>query len=135
VPPPRRHPAVRAAGAARGVARAASQSLSYDAATPRYSLGVAVLPRMRLRTPAAGVGHTIAPQLNHSRRRGTVVTLRVGINGFGRTGRQFFRAWWENHRDSFDIVAINGRTPVEMHTHLLRYDSDYGRFPAKIEDG
>ena len=63
------------------------------------------------------------------------MTLRVGINGFGRTGRQFFRAWWENHRDSFDIVAINGRTPVEMHTHLLRYDSDYGRFPAKIEDG
>ncbi len=63
------------------------------------------------------------------------MTLRVGINGFGRTGRQFFRAWWENHRDSFEIVAINGRTPVEMHTHLLRYDSDYGRFPAKIEDG
>ena len=61
--------------------------------------------------------------------------LRVGINGLGRTGRQVLRSWWERHRDEYDIVAINGRTPVEMHTHLLRYDSDYGRFPANIEDG
>ncbi|MBM4415192.1 MAG: type I glyceraldehyde-3-phosphate dehydrogenase [Chloroflexi bacterium] len=61
--------------------------------------------------------------------------LRVGINGLGRTGRQVLRAWWEHHRDDFDIVAINGRTDVAMHTHLLRYDSDYGRFPAPIEDG
>ena len=63
------------------------------------------------------------------------MTVRVGINGFGRTGRQFMRAWWEHRRDDFEIVAINGRTPVEMHTHLLRYDSDYGRFPANVEDG
>ncbi len=63
------------------------------------------------------------------------MTLRVGINGFGRTGRQVLRAWFQHHRDDFDIVAINGRTPVDMHTHLLRYDSDYGRFPAEIEDG
>ena len=65
----------------------------------------------------------------------TTSKLRVGINGFGRTGRQFLRAWWERHRDNFDVVAINGRTPVEMHTHLLRYDSDYGRFPAEVTDG
>ena len=63
------------------------------------------------------------------------MTLRVGINGFGRTGRQALRAWFQHHRDEFEIVAINGRTPVEMHTHLLRYDSDYGRFPAPVEDG
>ena len=63
------------------------------------------------------------------------MTLRVGINGFGRTGRQFMRAWWERRRDDFEVVAINGRTPVDMHTHLLRYDSDYGRFPAEITDG
>ena len=65
----------------------------------------------------------------------TTSKLRVGINGFGRTGRQFLRAWWERHRDNFEVVAINGRTPVEMHTHLLRYDSDYGRFPAEVTDG
>ena len=61
--------------------------------------------------------------------------LRVGINGLGRTGRQTVRAWWELHRDDWDLVAINGRSDVAMHTHLLRYDSDYGRFPAEIEDG
>ncbi len=65
----------------------------------------------------------------------TTSKLRVGINGFGRTGRQFLRAWWERHRDNFEVVAINGRTPVEMHTHLLRYDSDYGRFPAEVTNG
>ena len=63
------------------------------------------------------------------------MTLRVGINGFGRTGRQVFRAWFERNRDDFEIVAINGRSPVAVHTHLLRYDSDYGRFPAPIVDG
>ena len=36
------------------------------------------------------------------------MTLRVGINGFGRTGRTAFRAWWMNHRDDFEIVAPFG---------------------------
>ena len=62
------------------------------------------------------------------------MSIRVGINGFGRTGRAAFRAWWENKRDDFEIVAIN-RGPVNVRTHLLRYDSDYGRFPAEIIDG
>ena len=62
------------------------------------------------------------------------MTLRVGINGFGRTGRTTFRAWWANRRDDFEIVAIN-RGPAPMRAHLLKYDSDYGRFPAKIEVG
>ena len=61
------------------------------------------------------------------------MTLRVGINGFGRTGRQAFRAWFENRQSDFEIVAIN-RGPVALRTHLLRYDSDYGRFPAEIVD-
>jgi glyceraldehyde 3-phosphate dehydrogenase len=62
------------------------------------------------------------------------MTVRVGINGFGRTGRQAFRAWFENRREDFEVVAIN-RGPVHVRTHLLRYDSDYGRFPAEIVDG
>jgi glyceraldehyde 3-phosphate dehydrogenase len=62
------------------------------------------------------------------------MTLRVGINGMGRTGRAAFRAWWMNRRDDFEIVAIN-RGPVQIRTHLLKYDSDYGRFPAEIVDG
>jgi len=39
-----------------------------------------------------------------------------------------------NRRDDFEIVAIN-RGPVQIRTHLLKYDSDYGRFPAEIVDG
>ena len=62
------------------------------------------------------------------------MTMRVGINGFGRTGRTAFRAWWQHHRDEYEIVAIN-RGPVGIRTHLLRHDSDYGRFPAEIVDG
>ena len=62
------------------------------------------------------------------------MTLRVGINGFGRTGRTAFRAWWMNHRDDFEIVAIN-RGPAKVRAHLLAYDTDYGRFPGKIEVG
>ena len=62
------------------------------------------------------------------------MTLRVGINGFGRIGRLALRAWYLHHRQDFEVVAINGRTPVDMHTHLLRYDSDYGRFPSPLED-
>ena len=61
--------------------------------------------------------------------------LRVGINGLGRTGRQTVRAWWEHHRDDFELVAVNGRSEPAMHAHLLRHDSDYGRFPADVEDG
>jgi len=61
--------------------------------------------------------------------------LRVGINGLGRTGRQAVRAWWETHRDDFHLVAVNGRSDAAMHAHLLKYDSDYGRFPAEIEAG
>ena len=62
------------------------------------------------------------------------MTVRVGINGFGRTGRAAFRAWWQNRRDDFEIVAIN-RGPVHIRTHLLRHDSDYGPFLAEIVDG
>ncbi len=62
------------------------------------------------------------------------MAVRVGINGFGRTGRAAFRAWFERRRDDFEIVAIN-RGPVHVRTHLLRHDSDYGPFPAEIVDG
>ena len=64
------------------------------------------------------------------------MTVRVGINGFGRTGRTAFRSWWESWtregKDDVEIVAIN-RGPAEVRAHLLSYDSDYGRFPAEIE--
>jgi len=61
--------------------------------------------------------------------------MRVAISGFGRIGKMFLRAALAQGavgRD-FDIVAINTRSSVEMHAHLLKYDSVYGRFNGTVE--
>lgn len=57
---------------------------------------------------------------------------RVGINGFGRIGRQSFKAMLENYPDDLDIVAINDLTDNETLAHLLRYDSTYGPFNGGV---
>ncbi len=57
---------------------------------------------------------------------------RVGINGFGRIGRNFFRAATERDAD-FEIVAYNDLGDVETMAHLLKYDSILGRFPEEVE--
>jgi glyceraldehyde 3-phosphate dehydrogenase len=61
------------------------------------------------------------------------MTLRVGINGFGRIGRQAFKAMLERYPKDIEIVGINDLTDTETNAHLLRYDSTYGRFPGKVE--
>jgi glyceraldehyde 3-phosphate dehydrogenase len=62
--------------------------------------------------------------------------LRVGINGFGRIGRNFFRASLTRDAD-FDIVAANDLGDAKTMAHLLRFDSTLGPFPGDvaIEDG
>ena len=57
---------------------------------------------------------------------------RVGINGFGRIGRNFFRAALERGAD-FEIVAFNDLGDVETMAHLLRHDSVLGTFPHEVE--
>jgi len=57
---------------------------------------------------------------------------RVGINGFGRIGRNFFRAALERGGD-FDVVAFNDVGNLETMAHLLRYDSVLGRFDHDVE--
>jgi len=57
---------------------------------------------------------------------------RVGINGFGRIGRNFFRASIERDGD-FEIVAFNDLGDVNTMAHLLRYDSVLGRFDGEVE--
>ena len=57
---------------------------------------------------------------------------RVGINGFGRIGRNFFRAALERGGD-FEIVAFNDLGDVPTMAHLLRHDSVLGRFPEEVE--
>ncbi|MBA3533915.1 MAG: type I glyceraldehyde-3-phosphate dehydrogenase, partial [Ardenticatenales bacterium] len=59
--------------------------------------------------------------------------IKVGINGFGRIGRQVFKAIYENYRDSIDIEAINDLMDVETNAHLLKYDSTYGQFLGEVE--
>ncbi len=61
--------------------------------------------------------------------------VKVGINGFGRIGRQVFRALHAHYRDKVEIVAINDLYDAETNFHLLEYDSVYGRayLDAKID--
>jgi glyceraldehyde 3-phosphate dehydrogenase len=58
--------------------------------------------------------------------------VRVAINGFGRIGRQSFKAMLEYHPDEFEIVAVNDLTDNETLAHLLRYDSTYGPFDGDV---
>ena len=58
---------------------------------------------------------------------------RVAINGFGRIGRQVFKAILERYPDEIEVVAINDLTDNETLAHLLRYDSTYGIFEAEVE--
>lgn len=59
------------------------------------------------------------------------MAIRIGINGFGRIGRNVFRAAYG--RKDLEIVAINNRTSGEILPHLLKYDSVHGVFPARVE--
>ncbi|HEY2935771.1 MAG TPA: type I glyceraldehyde-3-phosphate dehydrogenase [Gaiellaceae bacterium] len=59
---------------------------------------------------------------------------RVGINGFGRIGRNFFRAALERNAD-FEIVAFNDLGDLKTMAHLLRYDSNLGPFQGEVEIG
>lgn len=56
----------------------------------------------------------------------------IGINGFGRIGRNFLRAWLENPEKLFTITAVNDLTPIETVTHLLKYDSVLGRLNTPV---
>jgi glyceraldehyde 3-phosphate dehydrogenase len=60
------------------------------------------------------------------------MAVKVGINGFGRIGRNLFRAAREAGSD-LEFVAVNDLIDTEMIAHLLRYDSVLGRFPGEIE--
>jgi len=59
--------------------------------------------------------------------------IKVAINGFGRIGRQVFKAIYENYSDVLDVEAINDLMDVDTNAHLLKYDSTYGRFPGEVE--
>jgi glyceraldehyde 3-phosphate dehydrogenase len=60
---------------------------------------------------------------------------RIGINGFGRIGRQSLKAMLERHPDALEVVAINDLAPTATNAHLFKYDSTYGRFDGHVSAG
>jgi len=61
------------------------------------------------------------------------MTTRIGINGFGRIGRQVLKAVLEFHPQELEVVAINDLFDAATNAHLFKYDSNYGIFPGTVE--
>jgi glyceraldehyde 3-phosphate dehydrogenase len=61
------------------------------------------------------------------------MTVKVGINGFGRIGRQVLKAIKEKYRDEFDVVAVNDLFDPEINAHLFKYDSNFGIYTGTVE--
>jgi glyceraldehyde 3-phosphate dehydrogenase len=63
------------------------------------------------------------------------MAVKVGINGFGRIGRQVLKAIRDKYPGTLEVVAINDIGDLKTMAHLLKYDSNYGRFNGKVEVG
>ncbi|MGF1579720.1 MAG: type I glyceraldehyde-3-phosphate dehydrogenase [Gemmataceae bacterium] len=61
------------------------------------------------------------------------MATKIGINGFGRIGRQVFKAIRDQFPDDLEVVAVNDLGNLETMAHLLKYDSNYGKFDGTIE--
>ncbi len=61
------------------------------------------------------------------------MTVKVGINGFGRIGRQVLKAIRDYYPNELEVVAFNDIGDLKTMAHLLKYDSNYGRFDGKVE--
>src|SRR6187431_362217 len=60
------------------------------------------------------------------------MTIKVGINGFGRIGRMVFRAAVQNFADDIEVVGINDLLEPDYLAYMLQYDSVHGRFKGTI---
>ena len=61
------------------------------------------------------------------------MTIRIGINGFGRIGRQVVRVIRDKYPNDIDIVAFNDLGDLKTMAHLYRHDSNYGNYPGTVE--
>ena len=61
------------------------------------------------------------------------MATKIAINGFGRIGRQVTKALLENHKDSFDLVAVNDLSDINTSAHLFKYDTNYGKYNGTVE--
>jgi glyceraldehyde 3-phosphate dehydrogenase len=60
------------------------------------------------------------------------MAVRIGINGFGRIGRLVYKAIRERYAEEIDVVAVNDIGRIEIMAHLLKFDTNYGRFPGEV---
>src|SRR3954451_12358783 len=60
------------------------------------------------------------------------MAIRVGINGFGRIGRQVLKAILERHPQTLEVVAINDLFDTKTNAHLFKYDSNYGTYDGTV---
>ncbi|MBI5293492.1 MAG: type I glyceraldehyde-3-phosphate dehydrogenase [Chloroflexi bacterium] len=61
------------------------------------------------------------------------MTVKIGINGFGRIGRQALRTINERHPGEIEVAAVNDLFDAATNAHLFKYDSIYGRYPGAVE--
>jgi glyceraldehyde 3-phosphate dehydrogenase len=61
------------------------------------------------------------------------MAVKVGINGFGRIGRQVLKATLDVYPDEMEVVAIHDIVGAKDFAHLFKYDSNYGQFPGEVE--
>ena len=61
------------------------------------------------------------------------MAVKVGINGFGRIGRQVLKVMKDKYPDELDVVAFNDVGDLKTMAHLFKYDSNYGRFEGELE--
>ena len=61
------------------------------------------------------------------------MATKIGINGFGRIGRQVLKAINERHAGKLEVVVVNDLTDTRTNAHLFKYDSNYGRYAGKVE--
>ena len=61
------------------------------------------------------------------------MVTKIGINGFGRIGRQVLKAVNEFHKGEIEVVAINDLFDTKTNAHLFKYDSSYGKYPGTVE--
>src|SRR5579862_2482937 len=61
------------------------------------------------------------------------MATRLGINGFGRIGRQTLKAALERHAEEIEVTVINDPTDTHTNAHLFKYDSTYGVFDGEVK--
>src|SRR5438094_4739459 len=63
------------------------------------------------------------------------MAVRIGVNGFGRIGRQALKAMLQRHGEELDVVGVNDLFDTRTNAHLFKYDTNYGLYPGEVEAG